>query len=95
MSELKVFIWYANDDSKGETMKIYAVAEDLAEARRQVMKALPAQLHGQFAKAEPQSVWSVPFAEVNMSKRGTPPVALAAAEPLGGTMRVNGREVGA
>lgn len=85
---MKVFIWYAADHEKEETLKVYAVAEDIAAARAQVLKTLPHQLHAQFMKTEPQSVWDVPFAEVNTSRRGRA-TAVVAANPVGGTMAVH------
>lgn len=85
---MKMFIWFAKDEGKGTALKIYAVAETIELARAQVMRVLPAALHATFEKTEPQSVWSLPFAEVNMSNRGNT-TALVAAAPLGGSMRVH------
>lgn len=79
---MKVFIWYGNNVYTGEVLKIYAIAEDLPAARRQVEKVLPKSHWAQFETLPPQSVWTLPFAEVNMFKRGKGQ-ALVAADKVG------------
>lgn len=79
---MKMFIWFGRNEYTGEVLKIYAVAEDLPAARRQVEKILPASVRAQFDGLAPQSVWSLPFAEVNMFKRGKGQ-ALVAADKVG------------
>mgnify|MGYP003418136860 CR=1 FL=1 len=88
---MKVFMWFGSQKGNGydiptETVKVYAVAEDLPAARRQLDKILSMpnvkganQLRNVINTTRPQ-VFAVPFAEVNISHNGKAMALVASGE---------------
>ncbi len=94
MNDMKIFIWAGSEKGNGydkptQSIKIYAVAEDLPAALRQIDTILEtpgitgaAGLRQTLRNTKPQ-VFACPFAEVNISN-GKKAIAICAAGREGG-----------
>lgn len=82
-----VFIWFLEQDTGQEKniIKVYAVASDIGEARRQVLSVpgLAWVIRDLVGSQNPSVVCGVPFAEVNISANGKV-ASVIQAERLGG-----------